>query len=89
VAVPVDADVRGADRLEHRAREADELADALGRDVADGVAQAQPRDTVLDCRAEQAIEDRRWCARGVLGDERHRQPVAPAQIRRHRRALEE
>ncbi len=57
VPVPVDPDVARAPRGEQVARELDEVAHAVGRDVTDGVAEREPRRARVDRRLEEDRED--------------------------------
>ena len=68
VAVPVDADRRRPMPAMIALREVDEVAHAVGRRVADGVAEAEPRGAVIDRDLEERREHLGARARRVLGD---------------------
>ena len=86
VPVPVELHVGRADLREEPPREADELFDAVGRDVPCRVAEAEPLGAGVDRRAEQRPQHVGVRPRRVLRDEAERQVRARGRVRgvRHR-----
>src|ERR1051325_8518911 len=89
VAVPVDPDIGAARAVEHVAGELEQVADAVGRGVTDGVAHHQALRAVVDRVGEQLGQHLGARPRGVLGDVRHRQVVAAAEVDRVGAELEQ
>ena len=76
VAVPVEADVR-FHLVQHPADVADHRTGAIGRRVADRVADRDARRAFFDCRAEEAAQRIRLRPGGVLRDVEHWKFVLP------------
>jgi len=81
VAMPVEPGVR-LHLIQHPSHEADHGASAVGRRVANGIADRDPRRALLDGRAEQLTKRVGLGPGGVFGDIQHRQLIPAGKTHR-------